>query len=359
MKKTIVYFDDNPDDLKKYSDLLHTKLKASIVGCRPPPDLTFRGLPREIDLIVVDYELTQAPHGDVPASYQGGTLASRLSELYRETPIVILSRHSIFRKLKVTPDLLVAIDDWYFKDEFVTNPEVGARLTAIINGFSMLRQTRTRTFVSLLKLLNAESSEADIIKEAKPLMRFLADSSLGWEVHQIAKWIRRVLMAYPGILYDEMYSATSLGISIESFRAGEVQEAFASSKYRGVFSGEAQRWWRGRMNRIAQEYIRKSGLEGPIYKTFVEAFKKVKGIELNPSICVFSHEQYADTVCYVLKKPVKREFTLEYLPDDRPSVMEPARVSFKAIRESNEFNEDLLPDGSRPLLKQITKQMRT
>ncbi len=35
-----------------------------------------------------------------------------------------------------------------------------------------------------------------------------------WAVFTTAKWIRNVLMKYPGILYDEIHAATFLGIQL-------------------------------------------------------------------------------------------------------------------------------------------------
>jgi hypothetical protein len=55
----------------------------------------------------------------------------------------------------------------------------------------------------------------------------------------------------------------------------------------------------------------------------------------------------------VLRKPVKREFSLPYHPDSRPAVMDEARVSYKAIRESNDVFEEFFDEQHRQLVRKI------
>ena len=101
--------------------------------------------------------------------------------------------------------------------------------------------------------------------------------------------------------------------------------------------------------------IRKAGEEPVLAKSFSQAFEKVHHVRLEPSRCVVTGEEHADAVCYILRKPVLREKSLDYFPDDRPRVMERARVSFKAIRQSPEVREELLSAEGRELYRQIIK----
>jgi hypothetical protein len=70
---------------------------------------------------------------------------------------------------------------------------------------------------------------------------------------------------------------------------------------------------------------------------------------------VFSGESPADWVCHILKKPVMIKYSLSYNADDRPTVMDEARVSFEAIRTSNDFDERLVDPLGRELIADIRR----
>ncbi len=170
-----------------------------------------------------------------------------------------------------------------------------------------------------------------------------------WNPARLANWIRHTIVDYPGILYDPIYAATELRISIESFLSDAVQNIFSDAKYTGIFSPVEGRWWKQRLIKIAIEY---SG--GYDYtEKFVEAFQKDKGIILNPSISIVRNETPADTVCYIYHEPVMFEYSVAYRPDNRPPIMDPARVSFKAIQQSDEVQSEFLDGVDEEFLNQI------
>ena len=64
-----------------------------------------------------------------------------------------------------------------------------------------------------------------------------------------AKWVRQVLLANPGFLYDKLYSATHLGINVRAFE--EISENFNEAKYFGIFSKTSQDlWWISKIDDI-------------------------------------------------------------------------------------------------------------
>jgi len=73
---------------------------------------------------------------------------------------------------------------------------------------------------------------------------------------------------------------------------------------------------------------------------------------------VWDGEPVADAVCYILKEPVKVRNSIRYYPDDRPPVMDEARVSFRAIRESNEFDENLVDEDGRSIVNKLWEDRR-
>ncbi|MBU1181718.1 MAG: hypothetical protein KKF00_06075, partial [Proteobacteria bacterium] len=65
----------------------------------------------------------------------------------------------------------------------------------------------------------------------------------------ISKWVRRGLMSKPGFLYDNLWTATLLGLKKESFT--KVKQLFEKAKYSGLFSDEDnERWWQIQVRRI-------------------------------------------------------------------------------------------------------------
>jgi hypothetical protein len=122
--------------------------------------------------------------------------------------------------------------------------------------------------------------------------------------------------------------------------------------YDGPFQSSEERWWRGRLFQRAYTLVGQEKVGGSIGELFYEYCRK-KGKNVTPSRCCTSNQRFAESVCYVLRKPVKREYSLPYHPDNRPNVMETARVSFKAIRESNEISEKWLGPGIDEIVKKI------
>jgi hypothetical protein len=104
---------------------------------------------------------------------------------------------------------------------------------------------------------------------------------------------------------------------------------------------------------LAYDAFHAAGMSGACLHGFASAWTKHSGSGLELSTCVHSQKQPAECVCYVLSKPVKREFSLPYWPDNRPVVMDEARVSFKAIRESNEFKEEYVAPDASALVRPI------
>jgi hypothetical protein len=104
---------------------------------------------------------------------------------------------------------------------------------------------------------------------------------------------------------------------------------------------------------LAKQFILEQDIRGPQNQAFAEAFYKKSGKQLTPANCVWDHTPIADWVCFVMKQPVKIKHSLRYYPDNRPSVMDDARVSFRAIQRSTEFDEKLLDSEGLSLLKQI------
>ncbi len=350
----VLYIDDEAQpssgEAQHISDLLNKPGEFECVLELPPK--TFSKLPNELlDALLVDHDLSSAPEGNDPVSYMGSTLASEMRMRQPSCPIALVTRlHATAAKwqeqfLRQSNDLDVIID----KDEILKTPErVRTTISILAEGFKALEGVSGRAWETVLELMGADDSEANQLREAGPPV-----ANGQWNLPQTAKWIRTIVMGYPGILYDELTTATRLGIDMESFRHSLMQQLLEPARYRGVFSGDEDRWWRGRVFNTAQSLMLKHNLQGTVSDRFREAYHREFDEVLTPSICIFDLTPTADWVCYILKKPVKQENSVPYYPDSRPSVMDQARVSFTAIKGSDAFDESLVDADSFDLVKSL------
>lgn len=302
------------------------------------------------DLFLVDQELTTT------ATYFGSTLVAELRARLPEHPIVIISRTAVLRRLGAQKERqlreeMQTFDDLLLKGEVDDHPDkVRHEFISLAEGFSALREHPGRTWHQLVSTIGAGTEEADQLREASPPLQ-----RGRWTVTGAASWLRDTILGYPGILYDPIHAATRLGITEESFRREEVQLEIKASKYEGIFEPFEGRWWRERLLSKAMELAAEYELNGPVNKTFPEAIQSKYKIELEPAVCVWDGKPLADQVCYLTHQPVKTQNSLRYYPDNRPNVMDKARVSFRAIRESDDFDEELLDSTSRTMLEKISK----
>ena len=354
---TAYYIDDESfkDDTLRYKERL-SRTPDFVCKLLAPPEMSELDevISEPPDLFLIDYELSQKQPSGRKASYRGTTLAAEIRARFPDRPIVLITRESILNQLdrqakrqiieKAEPS-----DELLYKHQLDDNlDETRQALITLVQGFNALRGIQDRNWDKLVETLQANDEESRLLREAVPPLQ-----KNEWIVTGAANWLRNVVLEYPGILYDPIHAATRLGVSLDSFLIEEVQQLVAPARYGGIFAPPEGRWWKSRIFRLAKQLILEQDISGPQNQAFVEAFNKKSGKQLTPAKCVWDHRPIADWVCFVLKQPVKIKHTLRYYPDSRPSVMDDARVSFRAIRERNAFDEKLLDSEGLSLFEQI------
>ena len=351
----VLFVEDDPQDRDRYSRILSEKGKITVTPRSPPKHIDELRLSPPPDLVLIDYRLIKTQPSGSSAMYRGGTLANYIAEQLPETPLVIFSTRDVLNLFPNYEEEIRSVDYVLYKSDVNEDPGFGKNfLITLAQGFRKLAnvEPNSRTWQTLMQLLKANISEDENLQRSSPPR---VGNSEKWYVHSVARWILRVLFRYPGILYDSLYASAALGIREEDFLLDEVHLFFQDSIYTGIFAGIEKMWWKGRLQELAFKCIRDAGLDPVLSKNFRIAFEKKTAKKLAPSICVFSGEKNANTICYVLRKPVKMKYTLGYLPDDRPESMEPARISFKAILEED-VDEHLLPRADAELLNTIRRR---
>ncbi len=325
--------------------------RFEVVPLPPPPDLDLGELlAADADLYLVDYELdTLQPDGTI-APYLGMTLAARLREERPNYPIVLLTRSDLpkWTNAQRTVKTGGSFDDIVYKDTGIDEDPQGTRskLISLARGYLELRQCSQRTVGELLELLRTDQAGLSSANEALP-------PPDGWKEFEAAHWIRSVLIRFPGVLYGEEYAATALGLSLGSFRLEPIQKLLSPAIYSGPFCEELRRWWRHSIFDVANSYCSASDGESSLRGEFRRVASERLGLELEPSTDIETGAFPADTVCHVLGEPVRIETSLPYRPDTRPPVMEESRVSFRAIRESNDVDENYISAANRSKLYEI------
>lgn len=354
---SILYIDDDidrPFGGRHYQERLGDEgVRCELV---PPPELDQLDSLVESppDLFLIDHELSMVrPSGD-KAAYRGTTLAAEIRARAPDWPIVLITRETVLQTLSAQArrqitEAMKVCDALILKrmiDEDVARVRAG--LESIAVGFAALRETEDKRWESLVRVLGAEADEAGVLHEAAAPLE-----EGKWFVAGTAEWIRNVILRFPGILYNAVNAATRLGISEQAFCDDELQGLFEPAQYTGVFAPPEGRWWKGRLLVKARAVAAQEGVDGPINQAFPEAFHKRFDREAPPAICVWDRQPIADWVCHILDKPVKIKHSLRYYPDARPAVMDQARVSFRAIRESSKFDQELLDAEGLGMLSDI------
>lgn len=346
----ILFIEDDPGDKERYEQLLSETGKIGVASIFPPKNIQEIPLTPSPDIVLIDYRLTKKQPSGISAPYRGGTIANYIREQLPNTPLITFSTRDVLSSFPNYEEEIRAVDHVLYKSDVNSEPLYWKNfLVAFAKGFRTLAELDLTQWKDIMQLLKASSSEEEDLQRSSP-PRIVNGKS--YSAHALFKWIFRVLFRYPGIFYDSLYASACLGIDEQDFLREDVQLFFKDAIYSGVFANVKNSWWRDRLQEIALRCIRDCELPPIISENFMIAYEKKTGRKLNPSICVFSKEKNADTVCCILKKPVKMKYTLGYLIDDRPESMDPARISFQAIREED-IDEDLIPLADAERLSEI------
>ncbi len=357
MKKVnVIYIDDSEEELEKYKKKFEKNNKAQRLFKIIP--IQSQELKRDeistlpikgAALVLMDYDLSYRSSDEKTSPFFGISLATGIKQKFFDVPIILFMRRGIFIQyqtiVKKYPNVVI---DIILKRNLFRKKEKLDYLYNLAMDFYKLSRVKNKGLNKLLELLKVPKEDSNSIKLANPPL----NKKGLWSVSEISKWIRKILLAYPGILYDPIHAATFLGLSKKSFLKKEVQKFFKDAKYEGVFAPADGRWWKSKLQKIALSIVEIEMKAIPIRKSFPESWENKKG-RINKSKCVFSRKSPAEWVCCILKKPIMLRYSLPYHKDNRPVIMDEARISYKAIRESNEINDDFLDLADKPLLKKI------
>lgn len=346
----VAYIDDQEREPTRYAERLSS---SGTISCRvidPPAldELRAFMVEHQADLYLIDQDLSDK------RGYLGSGLAAHIRSEAPDYPVVLVSRRTVLNEAKYGRpaegfDDVHVVDDLFLKAWFNRDLErVVHTLVGLAEGYASLRKrTGGSRNAALRWALTATDEEIDAVREASPPV-----GTAQWQPFPAARWIRHTLLAYPGPLLGPLHAAVLLGITQEAFENERVQDVFSEARYAGLFAPYEGRWWRGRLLSVATKLVAEAELRGPVRSNLRIALGE--DTPLPAPICVWDGTEGAEAVCYVLHEPVKLSHSLRYYPDTRPSVMDPARVSYRAIYSDDSFDEELLDSSGQDILEQVS-----
>ncbi|WOF15980.1 hypothetical protein F1737_04320 [Methanoplanus sp. FWC-SCC4] len=361
----IVFIDDDKVDLDRYFDIFEKGLASKFKITRNP--ITIDEINKNLsklesfnpDAILVDYELIRPDSNNNVLGINGVSLSMNLRKIYSNIPIFLFTNTKMSNSRESNYfDFEKFIDEFLLKDDYVTPQKVlEGDFIKIIEGYKGLKKNTIESIDNLISILSLPKRNFELISEdiIQTLPKQLLEKEEDFPNYKVAKWIRKTLMNYPGILYDEIHSATFFGISIDSFNKPSIQEFFESAKYSGVFSNEKKMWWKSELIECANDFLDYDELKLPYCQGFQKGWQKKTGEILDSALCIYKNEKPAEWVCCVLNKPIMIKYTLRYLQDDRPCVMDESRISFKAIFNDN-YNPEQIDPEARDIYENLLKK---
>lgn len=352
-----VYIDDDENELKQYENFFktHHKAKNKFEIIKINAQQEFEQLIKEVkakrpQLILLDFKLEKPNSSGDVIEISGAPLSTAFKEIFPDVPVVFFTKLGLFGEKENSQKIYSNVDATIIKNSIYTDSEaVFDFLYKLAEGFENLR-TNSDEWIGILKAINSPEGDYDILKLSRPPSLSLNS----WSISGTADWIINTLIKYPGILYSSIHSATLLGISENEFKSEPMKIFFSKAKYSGIFEPLEGRWWKSQLQELAESIMNEDEKSLLIRKGFPLAWERINETKIERSKCIYSGELPAEWVCYILKEPMMIKYSLSYRPDSRPSVMDEARISFKAIKTTNEVNDEFFD----PLELEIYNEIR-
>jgi len=237
--KKIIWIDDNPQRRRTAEDVGATFFNVRNQDLATTIEKLLAKAPPS--LVIIDHVLDKTATKN-PLFQRGSTIAEALKEKWPSCPVVGVTNigqiDHVDQRTRHTYDLFVPFD------RFANYLE---RIESITNGFAVIGKKPPARSSEIFKLLKAPAHEFDRLLAALP--EYLYDAELDASMaSRLNKWVGH-LMERPGFLYDDLWSATFLGLNMVGFR--KVEELFLKARYKGLFSTDGSpRWWTNQLKEL-------------------------------------------------------------------------------------------------------------
>lgn len=210
----------------------------------------------DADMFLVDYKLgNHSPEGHPAYRFSGVALATKLRAIAKRpsVPIYLVSRIIENGHQNLMPELV----DRCIPRRDLSVHAGGALLYYDALDYKLIGSAEKNSIEALGVLLKAPEEDFGSVLSALPKSLKKSRGLVEREGNSIestpseivfGKWVIFSLLGVPGITYDDLYTATYLGIDVDYFIqeiAEKLEQENKSVQYSGVFSRTThRRWWK-------------------------------------------------------------------------------------------------------------------
>lgn len=200
-------------------------------------------IPENVDLALVDWYLhTEDYEGDDEYEGDGPSIEGILRDRMPTTPIYAFSGeygNSAFEREQKRGEDRFAL---------ITGPHKlnDSDLIKDLQDYQRIREQGGEGIEGIIDLLDAPAKITEKIQSTLP-QEFAQglpseDESDFNSSLRFARWVRHEFLEQSGLLWDDVWTSTKVGIDKEQF--DEYKSSLSGAKYTGIFSHRNERWWR-------------------------------------------------------------------------------------------------------------------
>jgi hypothetical protein len=310
-KIQVLWVDDEIEDREPDKESLQKKNENLRIKLIHPDNLLESLNIEKPDLFLIDYYLNERAlvkkgsflKGTKKFPYKGLTADSIIREKFPDIPIYCTSKN--YTELKKDPVyyLICLTFDRFLDLKDIQN--YGDKILFLdAFDFKQIRESKKKDISFIFHLLHApeEDNEKLLLTLPSSLREGLYQNIEGNSLI-LAKWINNVLFQNPGILYNDIYSATFLGITLNEFRRIALSEdKIKTAQYTGIFSQTNKLfWWKSKLlhNVFSFEKIVKYPDKSP----WIVAPDMLKIPKKSRTKCIFCDKEYPECVGINLTNP--------------------------------------------------------
>jgi hypothetical protein len=356
---SILFVDDNPDDVARFVESLAGRAEAKAVH---PQDVTIDDL-KSASLVLVDSRLENWPERDAlgPIALKpvnGKALAAILRAHAESTKATGLTAFSLLTAHIEDYSHNIAADNWEHALARSNNLEWVFRKTTdlriLTTQFSILAGAVTllpqkwplsdpeETQELLGNLLGIKeerewSSRAlHDVQRCNPPLRELSEWSHGIE---LLRWLLHRILPYPCFLWDPIRAASRLRITVKSFESlvgseGELAKLLAECEYTGVASQFiGRRWWRAGLESLLWGITDGQPFDVTTLRRALGARTKIQiepSAVADPIVCLDENYRALEDFCDVSS-------AVRLMLDDWPSYADPPWTSVSVASQHPEI----------------------
>lgn len=336
--------DDNEDDREMFGRLSQYGLPCTAMA---PPLLS--AVEEEVvipvndgtyDLVLVDFLLDQESTDSAQSvTYRGSTPAALLKDRCPHVPVVLVTTEDRYREYIEQRTELSTLFDFVVSKREVRDRDgrrdVAEKLQDLALGFRKLRsvveiQDAAARWERFGEALVATDEELHSLREAWP-------DALPGSASELARWLLKGLLKYPGPLRDGAETAVMMGLVRGAMVDSTIREWTSGVAYSGVFARVHERWWSSRLLEALEGALGESALNPSGERA--AALARLIGLE-EPQVarCNWCDEPNVHRICSVCGVAVDSTHHLEAKHAQRPTWALPAVVCFRCI-ETGEDEE--------------------